>query len=150
MRFLIECFSILLLLFAFTITVNAENADIYVDLNSLQYSTDENNYQNITEYETLDDFLVDYNSNSLPSIYITDFLYDGVSTVKTPDLDDFIEEDSNDVKIKTLSIKVININTTGNIQFSGEIKGAMIGVNTNNGIIIEKKGQMNWTMNMII
>ena len=142
MRFLIECFSILLLLFAFTITVNAENADIYVDLNSLQYSTDENNYQNITEYETLDDFLVDYNSNSLPSIYITDFLYDGVSTVKTPDLDDFIEEDSNDVKIKTLSIKVININTTGNIQFSGEIKGAMIGVNTNN-----IKGSINIILN---
>ena len=73
-----------------------------------------------------------YNSNNLPSVYITDFLYDGVSSVKTPDLDDFIDNNSNDTKINTLEIKVININTTGNIEFSGSIKGVMIGVNTNN------------------
>jgi len=52
--------------------------------------------------------------------------------LRFPDLDDFIENDSNDTSIKTLEIKVININTTGNIEFTGEIKGAMIGVNTNN------------------
>ena len=133
MRKTIKYFSILLaLLFAFTINANASTKTIYVNLNNLKYSTDGIDYSSITEYETLEEFLEDYNSNKLPSIYITNFLFDGVSTVKTPDLDDFIENDSNDTKIKTLEIKVININTTGNIEFTGEITGAMIGVNTNN------------------
>ena len=133
MKDFIKFFSILVaLLFAFSLNAKAESKSIYVNLDSLEYSTNNNDYKSITEYKTLEEFLIDYNSNKLPSIYITDFLYDGVGTVKTPDLDDFIENDSNDTKIKTLEIKVININTTGNIEFTGEIKGAMIGVNTNN------------------
>ena len=119
-------------LFAFSLNVNAESKNIYVNLDKLEYSTNNTDYKSITEYKTLEEFLKDYNSNNLPDIYITDFLYDGVSTVKTPDLDDFIESGSNDTKIKTLEIKVININTTGNIEFTGSIRGAMIGVNTNN------------------
>lgn len=133
MKKLIKYFSILLIgLCAFALKVNADTKNIYVNLDSLEYSTDKTTYTSITEYKTLEEFLKDYNSNNLPDIYITDFLYDGVSTVKTPDLDDFIEGDSNDTKIKTLEIKVININTTGNYEFTGTIKGAMIGVNTNN------------------
>ena len=133
MKVFIKYFSILVaLLFAFSLNVKAESKSIYVNLNSLEYSTNNKDYKSITEYKTLEEFLSDYNSNKLPSIYISDFLYDGVGAVKTPDLDDFIENDSNDTKIKTLEIKVININTTGNIEFTGEIKGAMIGVNTNN------------------
>jgi len=133
MKVFIKYFSILVaLLFAFSLNVKAESKSIYVNLDSLEYSTNNKDYKSITEYKTLEEFLSDYNSNKLPSIYITDFLYDGVGAVKTPDLDDFIENDSNDTKIKTLEIKVININTTGNIEFTGEIKGAMIGVNTNN------------------
>ena len=133
MKVFIKYFSILVaLLFAFSLNVKAESKSIYVNLDSLEYSTNNKDYKSITEYKTLEKFLSDYNSNKLPSIYITDFLYDGVGAVKTPDLDDFIENDSNDTKIKTLEIKVININTTGNIEFTGEIKGAMIGVNTNN------------------
>lgn len=115
-----------------TINAKAESKNTYVNLESLEFSTNNKDYKSITEYKTLEEFLSDYNSNKLPSIYITDFLYDGVGTVKTPDLDDFIEKDSNDTKIKTLEIKVININTTGNIELKGTIKGAMIGVNTNN------------------
>jgi len=129
-------------LFAFIITVNAETNTIYVNLTNLKYSTDQKEYSSIKEYKTLEEFLVDYNANSLPDIYVTDFLFDGVSTVKTPDLDDFIENDSNDTKIKTLEIKVININTTGNIEFTGKITGAMIGVNTNN-----VKGNINIILN---
>ena len=115
-----------------TINAKAESKNTYVNLESLEFSTNNKDYKSITEYKTLEEFLSDYNSNKLPSIYITNFLYDGVGTVKTPDLDDFIENDSNDTKIKTLEIKVININTTGNIELKGTIKGAMIGVNTNN------------------
>ena len=133
MKVFIKYFSILVaLLFAFSLNVKAESKSIYVNLDSLEYSTNNKDYKSITEYKTLEELLSDYNSNKLPSIYITDFLYDGVGAVKTPDLDDFIENDSNDTKVKTLEIKVININTTGNIEFTGEIKGAMIGVNTNN------------------
>jgi hypothetical protein len=123
---------VLVLLSIFAINAKAVSKTIYVNLESLEYSTDKQTYQGVTEYKTLAEFLEAYNSNNLPSIYITDFLYDGVSAVKTPDLDDFIDVDSNDTKIKTLEIKVININTTGNVEFTGEIKGAMIGVNTNN------------------
>ncbi len=140
---IIKYFSILLLLVvSLSINVSASSKSIYVNLNNLKYSTDKSNYKSITVYDTLEEFLKDYNSNSLPSIYITNFLFDGVSSVKTPDLDDFIESDSNDTKIKTLDIKVININTTGNIEFSGKITGYMIGVNTNN-----VKGNINIVLN---
>ena len=143
MKNFIKYFTIALaLMFTLSLNVKAETKNIYVDLETLKYSTNQKEYKSITEYKKLEEFLSDYNSDSLPSIYITDFLFDGVSTVKTPDLDDFIENDSNDTKIKTLDIKVININTTGNIQFTGEITGAMIGVNTNN-----KTGNINIILN---
>ena len=128
----------------FSTNVIASSKKTYVNLKTLKYSTDNKKYSSIKEYKTLEDFLTDYNSNSLPSIYITDFLFDGVSTVKSPDLDDFIENDSNDTKIKTLEIKVININTTGDIELKGEITGAMIGVNTNN-----VKGNINIILNNV-
>lgn len=133
MKFFIKYFSIIvILLFTISLNVKAESNSIYVNLSNLEYSTNNKDYESIIEYKTLEEFLNDYYSNKLPSIYITDFLYDGVGAVGTPDLDDFIENDSNDTKVKTLEIKVININTTGNIEFTGVIKGAMIGVNTNN------------------
>ena len=136
----------LLLVFLLTLSINVKAASkkIYVNLESLEYSEDNKNYKSIKEYKELEEFLEDYNSNNLPDIYITDFLFDGVSSVKTPDLDDFIESDSNDTKIKTLEIKVININTLGDIEFTGEITGAMIGVDTNN-----KKGNINIILNNV-
>lgn len=133
MKKFIKYFTLIVgIFFAFSLNIKASSKGIYVNLETLRYSTNNKDYSSITEYKTLEDFLEDYNSNKLPSIYITDFLFDGVSSVKSPDLDDFIENNSNDTKIKTLEIKVININTTGNIEFTGEITGAMIGVNTNN------------------
>lgn len=125
-------FILLITIFTINLNVKAEDIKLYVNLEKLNYSKDNKTYSNIKEYETLDDFLEDYNSSKLPDIYITDFLFDGVSTVKTPDLDDFIENDSNDTKIKTLEIRTININTTGNIELKGKTKGTMIGINTNN------------------
>lgn len=126
----------------FGVNVSATSATTYVNLENLKYSTDKTAYQDIAEYKTLTDFLLDYNSNNLPSIYITNFLFDGVSTVKTPDLDDFVENSSNDTEIDTLDIKVININAAGNYEFTGEITGAMIGVNTN-----DKTGNINIVLN---
>lgn len=111
--------------------VSATSATIYVNLENLKYSTDNVTYRDITTYEGLTDFLADYNSGSLPNIYITDFLFDGVSAVKTPDLDDFIENSSNDTEIEDLEIKVINIDAAGSYEFTGEITGAMVAVNTN-------------------
>ena len=143
MKRIIKYLSVIVaLLFVFTINVKADNYKVYVNLNNLEYSINDKDYSSIIEYKTLEEFLKDYNSDSLPSIYITDFLFDGVSTVKTPDLDDFIENDSNDTKIESLKITVININTTGDIEFTGEITGAMIGVNTNN-----VKGNINIILN---
>ena len=54
------------------------------------------------------------NNDNLDDVYITNFLFDGVSSVKSPDLDDFIENNSNDTKIKNLDIKALNINNIGN------------------------------------
>ena len=90
-----------------------ETAKCEVDLTNLKYKINgtENNIKNYTQ-DDIEQFISDYNSKSLPEIYTTEFLYDGVGMVKTPDLDDFTEASSNDTKIKTLSIKAINVNTT--------------------------------------
>lgn len=145
MRKFIKYFVIsIALIFIFTLNVKAENSTIYVNLENLTYSTNQKDYQEILEYKTFESFLEAYNSSSLPSIYLTNFLFDGVSSVKTPDLDDFIENESNDTKIKTLEIKVINVNTVGNIEFTGKITGAMIGVDTNN-----KVGNINLILNNV-
>ena len=116
----------------------------YVNLTSLEYSSDSTATSAIPEYETLDEFLVVKNSNALPTIYITDFLYDGVGAVKSPDLDDFIDSASNETKIKTLEIKAINVNTLGDVEFTGEISGAMIAVDTNG-----KSGELNLILNNV-
>ncbi len=78
-----------------------------------------------------DSFKSDYNNNSLPAVYVTEFLFDGVGMYKTYDLDDFIE-DGNDAKVKALSAQVFNISASGDFEFTGEITGGMIAVNTNN------------------
>ena len=78
-----------------------------------------------------DSFVTDYNKGNLDEVYITEFLFDGVSMYKTYDLDDFIDE-GNDYTPKTVKITVFNVNTTGKVEFTGNIKGGMIAVNTNN------------------
>ena len=92
MKRIINYFSlVLILLLGLSLNVKAKTNSIYVDLGNLEYSVNKKDYQAITEYKTLEEFLKDYNSNNLSDIYITDFLFDGVSSVKSPDLDDFIE-----------------------------------------------------------
>ena len=74
-------------------------------------------------------FLEDYNNGNLDEVYITEFLFDGVSMYKPYDLDDFIEE-GNDYKTKALKITVYNINTTGDVKLAGNLTG-MLAINTN-------------------
>ena len=88
-----------------------------------------------------DSFKSDYDNNSLPAVYVTEFLFDGVGMYKTYDLDDFIE-DGNDAKVKALSAQVFNISASGDFEFTGEITGGMIAVNTNN-----LKGDINIILN---
>lgn len=111
--------------------VEAANLEIDVDLTNLTYTVDgETNEIKTYSQDEFEQFVIDFNSNSLPEIYITKFLYDGVSMVKTPDLDDFIGE-GNETEIGVIGLTVINVNTTGNISFSGQLEKGMIAVNTN-------------------
>ena len=119
-----------------------ETIDTEVNLSKLTYTVN-GAEKEITKYsqDDFEKFLEDYTSGSLPEIYVTEFLFDGASMVKTYDLDDFIE-DGNDAKVKTLGITAININRTGNISLSGEIKCGMIAVDTNG-----RTGEINLILN---
>lgn len=110
-KILTAIFAVLVSLFGLGLKADAASTT-NIDLNNL----------NLPEY-SLSSFLSAYKAGDLPSIYVTNFLYDGVDAVKSPDLDD--------TEFKTLEIKVINIIAAGNYQFSGEISGAMIAVNAN-------------------
>ncbi len=135
---------ILIGLASFIVNVYASSDLTYINIKTSKISTDGKKYTSIKKYDTLDEFLKDYKANKLPEIYLTSFLFDGVSSVKSPDLDDFIDEKSNDIKIKTLKINVLNINTIGNIELTGAAKEFMIAVNTN-GI----KGELNIILNNV-
>lgn len=137
-------FILFTLMFFSMINVKAENNITYINIENNKLSTDGINYNDIIKYDSLDEFLVDYNNNNLPDIYLTTFLFDGVSSVKSPDLDDFIENDSNNTKINTLEIEVLNINTLGNIELTGTKIGMMITVNTN-----VLKGNINIVLNNV-
>lgn len=106
-----------------------ENTKLSVNLSALSYE-DNTKLKTYTQ-DDFTTFLNDYNANNLPKVYVTEFLFDGVGMYKPYDLDDFLEE-GNDVTVKTLNAKVININTTGDITLSGDITGGMLAVNTNN------------------
>ena len=118
-------------MFGFNKSNADEEKEIKVNLTELKYNIDGQETL-IKKYSqnAFNVFISDYQNNKLPSIYITEFLYDGVSMVKPYDLEDFAEN-GKDAEIEPLKLTVININTTGNIEFSGELKGGMIAVNTN-------------------
>ena len=121
-----------------------ETIEIKVDLSNLNYVENgiEKEFKKYTK-EEFESFLEDYNAGNLPKVYVTEFLFDGVSMVKTYDLDDFIEK-GNDTEVNLLKITVINVNTTGNIEFTGEITGGMIAVDTN-----ERSGEINLILNNV-
>ena len=126
------------------LTINKENnyKSFEIDLSNMTY-TKEGKKEDLKKYTQIDfnSFLSDYESSKLPEVYVTEFLFDGAHMVKTYDLDDFIES-GNDLEVDTLAITAVNINTTGDISFSGDLIGGMIAVNTNN-----IKGDINLILN---
>ena len=96
-----------------------------VNLNKLE------NYKTYAQSD-FQSFLNDYNNNQLEDIYITKFLFDGVSMYKPLDLDEFINSADNNLEVEPLEITVINLHKPGTTTITGEIQGAMIAVNTNN------------------
>lgn len=79
--------------------------------------------------DDFDSFLNDYENGNLPDVYVTEFLFDGVSTYKIYDLDDF-EESGNDVEIENFETVVLNVKSAGDYELSGDLTG-MIAVNSN-------------------
>ena len=109
---------------------SVKSKSISVNLSDLTYK-ESNDYTDLKVY-TIDDFesfLSDYKSGSLPLVYVTEFVFDGVDMYKTYDLDDFIDE-GNDMSVDVLSTTALNINTTGDVVLSGDLTG-MVLVNTN-------------------
>lgn len=131
MKKIINYLIIILIIFIIEISVYASNNITYIKLDDFTISNDNKNFENLQTYESFDEFLIDYQNNDLNDVYLTKFLFDGVGEVKTPDLDDFIENGSNDTKIKKLEINVLNIKNIGNYEITGNSKGTMIAINTN-------------------
>ena len=123
---------------------NNTSSNYTINLTDLTYKSDNKNIKlKIYTQEEYNSFLKDYKSHKLPDIYITEFLFDGVSMYKTYDLDDF-KESGNDIEVETLKITNLNINTTGKIELTGNLQNGMISVNTNN-----KKDKINIILNGI-
>ncbi|MBR1386652.1 MAG: carbohydrate-binding domain-containing protein [Bacilli bacterium] len=106
--------------------------ELNINLQELKYEKEEKEESlkkyTIDEFET---FKKDYEENNLPDIYLTEFLFDGVSTYKTYDLDDYVEG-GNDIEQETFKINVYNINKEGIYKLTGEVENSMIAVNSNN------------------
>jgi len=121
------------------------------DTTNYDYTINLSDLSNFTTYETLEELEVakDSEGNLPEGIYVTTFLYDGVGKAKTLDLEDFVAYlagvgDEVDVEDSYIEATVININTTGNIEITGEIEDAMIAVNTNG-----KSGAVNLYLNNV-
>lgn len=141
---IITIFVLIITLFNANISNAADEGDYKVNLTDLTYTVNGNTDKlKVYSQSDFDTFLSDYNSGNLPEVYVTEFLFDGVSMVKTYDLDDFTEN-GNDTEVEVLEITVVNVNKTGNIEFSGEITNGMIAVDTNN-----RSGEINLILNNV-
>lgn len=107
---------------------NAKVSEISVNLSDLTYG-DNSSSLKVYSQDDYESFLSDFNSGKLPEVYVTEFIFDGVGMYKAYDLDDFIEA-GNYIDVDVFKTKAININTTGNINLSGEFKGIVL-VNSN-------------------
>ena len=99
-----------------------------VNVSNLTYS---NKKMKVYTQSDFDTFLSNYKSKTLPEVYVTEFLFDGVSMYKPLDYDDFVKE-GNDLNVEPLKITNVNINTTKKLELTGNLKGGMISINTNN------------------
>lgn len=110
--------------------MDSSSKTLSVNLSNLTYNDSEEKQLKVYSKEEFDNFYNDYQNNNLDEVYVTKFLFDGVGMYKTYDLDDFIEE-GNSTEVKPLEITTININTDGDITFTGELTGGMIALDTN-------------------
>lgn len=115
-----------------------KNSNSKIDISNLKVEGESLKVYELDDYES---FLEDYKNDTLPEVYVTKFLYDGAGMYKTYDLDDFIEE-GNDLDVDVLESTVININSIGDYELSGELIGGMVAVNTN-----DLKGNINISLN---
>ena len=126
--------SVLLILGLSTIIIakkmDSSSKTLSVNLSNLTYNDSEEKQLKVYSKDAFDSFYEDYQNNNLDEVYVTEFLFDGVGMYKTYDLDDFIEE-GNSTEVKPLEITTININTDGDITFTGELTGGMIALDTN-------------------
>ena len=133
-KVLIIIVSVLLILglgvFIIAKKMDSSSKTLSVNLSNLTYNDSEEKQLKVYSKEDFDSFYNDYQNNNLDEVYVTEFLFDGVGMYKTYDLDDFIEE-GNSTEVKPLEITTININTEGDITFTGELTGGMIALNTN-------------------
>ena len=135
-RIIIRIICALIIILTCTIVIifikKDKRQSLKIDLTNLTY-VDKRENINITRYtqEDFADFFSEYENGNLPDVYITEFLFDGVSMYKPYDLDDFIEK-GNDIDVEILNTTVVNINKTGNIELSGKLDSGMIAVDTNN------------------
>ena len=126
---------LLILILGFGVFVIVKKTDsssktLSINLSNLTYNDSEEKQLKVYSQEDFDSFYNDYQNNNLDEVYVTQFLFDGVGMYKTYDLDDFIEE-GNSTEVKPLEITTININTEGDIAFTGELTGGMIALDTN-------------------
>lgn len=133
-KVLIIIVSVLLVLGLSTIIIvkkmDSSSKTISINLSNLTYTDSEEKALKVYSKDDFDSFYKDYQNNNLDKVYVTEFLFDGVGMYKTYDLDDFIEEE-NSTEVKPLEITTININTEGDITFTGELTGGMIALDTN-------------------
>ncbi len=126
---------LLILILGFGVFIIVKKMDttsktLNVNLSNLTYNDNEEKELKVYSKEEFDVFYNDYQNNNLDEVYVTEFLFDGVGMYKTYDLDDFIEG-GNNTEVKPLEITTININTEGDITFTGELTGGMIALDTN-------------------
>jgi len=110
--------------------MDSSSKTLSINLSNLTYTDSEEKELKVYSKDDFDSFYNDYQNNNLDEVYVTEFLFDGVGMHKTYDLDDFIEE-GNSTEVKPLEITTININTDGDITFTGELTGGMIALDTN-------------------
>ena len=133
---------LLTLIYLIIVKINENKKGVtYIDLNNLTYKNNESS-GDIRIYSDYETFKVDFTNNSLPNVYITKFLFDGVGTYKPYDLDDFIEN-GNDYSINALSTNVLNIKSLGDYELNGKFSG-MLAINTN-----DLKGKINIILNNV-
>ena len=125
--YLIICFIIIVILSIITIIkTNKESESYIIDLTNLTYNDSKIKVYTQDDFDT---FYSNYQNKKLEDVYITEFIFDGVSMYRSYDLDDFVGE-GNNYEPEVLKITALNINKTGDIEITGSLKG-MILVNTN-------------------